>query len=224
MPDKIYIPILRVHIGRFLFLLLTFISLFVVRPFLEGYAGINFLMDVFVSAVLISGMYAAIEKRSTFIIGLIIGLPALTIQWSAYFFETPVLPIARELMGMIFCAYLVFVITRYIFRADKVTYDLINGAICVYFLIGLMFTYIFTALEGVHTGSFTMPEVNLPHIKHFTYFSYVTLTTLGYGDITPISNAARSLAILEAMIGQLYIAVTIARLVGLHIVHSQSDS
>ena len=224
MPDKIYIPILRIHIGRFLFLLLTFISLFAIRPFLEAYVGINFLMDVFVSAVLISGMYAASEKRSTFIVGLIIGLPALTMQWSTYIFEISFLPIIRELMGAVFCAYLAFVIIRFIFREDKVTYDLIHGAVCAYFLIGLMFSYIYAALEGVHPGSFSMPEMGLTHIQHFTYFSYVTLTTLGYGDITPLSNEARSLAILESMIGQLYIAVTIARLVAMQIVHSQDDS
>ena len=224
MADKIYIPLLRIHMDRFLILLLAFVSLFAIRPFLEGYADIRFLMDAFVSAVLISGMYAASEKRRTFIIGMIIGLPALAIQWSTYFFETPVLPIVRELMGGLFCAYLAFVIIRYIFRSDKITLDLINGAICVYFLIGLMFSYIFTVLEEVTPGSFSMPEVDLTHIQHFTYFSYVTLTTLGYGDITPLSNAARSLSILESMIGQLYIAVTIARLVGMHIAHSQKGS
>ena len=85
MPDKIYIPLLRIHVGRFLFLLLTFISLFAIRPFLEGYVGINFLMDIFVSAVLISGMYAVSEKRSTSIIGLIIGLPTLMSHWVTYF-------------------------------------------------------------------------------------------------------------------------------------------
>ena len=112
MPDKIYIPLFRVHIGRFLFLLLTFVSLFAIRPFLEAYAGINFLMDIFVSAVLISGMYAASEKRSTFIIGLIIGLPALTMQWSTYIFEIPFLPIIRELMGAVFCAYTICIPQR----------------------------------------------------------------------------------------------------------------
>ena len=224
MPNKIYIPLFRIHIGKFLFLLLTFVSLFAIRPFLEAYVGINFLMDVFVSAVLISGMYAASEKRSTFIVGLIIGLPALTMQWSTYVFEIPFLPIIRELMGAVFCAYLAFVIVRFIFREDKVTNDLIHGAICAYFLIGLMFTYIYAVLEGVHAGSFNMSGMDLTHIQHFTYFSYVTLTTLGYGDITPLSNEARSLAILESMIGQLYIAVTIARLVAMQIVHSQKDS
>lgn len=224
MPGTIYIPLLRIHIGRFLFLLLTFVSLFAIRPFLEGYAGINFLMDLFVSAVLVSGMYAVSQKRSTFITGLVIGLPALAIQWAAYFLKTPVLPIVRELLGLAFFAYLGCAIISFIFREREVTLDLINGAICVYFLIGFVFTYAFTILEAVHPGSFAMSEATLTHIQHFTYFSYVTLTTLGYGDITPISNAARSLAVLESMSGQLYLAVTIARLVGLHIAHSQKDA
>ena len=223
MPDKIYIPLLRIHVGRFFFLLLTFVSLFAIRPFLEGYVSIKFLMDLFVSAVLISGMWAVSEKRSTFIIGLIVGLPTVMSHWVTYFWKTPSLPIARELLGTVFSVYLACVIIKYIFREDKVTFDLINAAICVYFLIGFMFSFIFTGIEQVYPGSFTMPEVDLIHIQHFTYFSYVTLTTLGYGDITPISNTARSMAILESMFGQLYLAVMIARLVGLHIAQSKGD-
>ncbi len=182
------------------------------------------LMDVFVSAVLISGMYAVSHKRSTFITGLVLGLPVLMIQWMGYFFETPTIPIVRELLGIAFSGYLGCAIISFIFREEKVTSDLINGAICVYFLIGFMFTYVFSALEAAHPGSFAMSNADLIHRQYFSYFSYVTLTTLGYGDITPVSNVARSLAVLESMIGQLYIAVTIARLVGLHIAHSQRDS
>ena len=224
MPDTIYIPFFRIHIGRFLFLLLTFVSLFAVRPFLEGYAGINLLMDLFVSGVLISGMYAVSQKRSTFITGLIIGLPALAIQWVTYFVKTPVLPIVHELLMIAFSTYLGCAIIRYIFREEEVTFDLIHGAICVYFLIGFMFTYIFSALEVAHPGSFAISKADLTHSQYFSYFSYVTLTTLGYGDITPVSNTARSMAVLESMSGQLYLAVTIARLVGLHIAHSKKDS
>jgi len=224
MPDTIYIPLLRIRIGRFLFLLLTFVSLFGIRPFLEGYASINFLMHLFVSGVLISGMFAVSQKRSTFVTGLIIGLPALAVQWVTYFLKTPVLPVIRELLMIAFSAYLGCAIIRYIFREERVTFDLINGAICVYFLIGFMFTYVFTAIETVHPGSFSLPDVGPTLSRLFTYFSFVTLTTLGYGDITPIGNAARSMSILESMIGQLYLAVTIARLVGLHIAYSKKDA
>jgi len=224
MPDTIYIPLLRIRIGRFLFLLLTFVSLFAIRPFLEGYAGIRVLMDLFVSGVLISGIYAVSQKRSTFATGLIIGLPALAVQWVTYFLQIPVLPVIRELLMITFSAYLGCAIIRYIFREEKVTFDLIHGAICVYFLIGFMFTFVFSAIEAAYPGSFAMSMADLTHRQYFTYFSYVTLTTLGYGDITPVSNTARSLAVLESMSGQLYLAVTIARLVGLHIAHSQKDT
>lgn len=73
--------------------------------------------------------------------------------------------------------------------------------------------------ETFQPGSFQMPQGTINQAT-FTYYSYVTLTTLGYGDITPISTPARSLALLEAMMGQLYLAVLIARLVGIHIAQS----
>lgn len=94
------------------------------------------------------------------------------------------------------------------------------GAICVYFMIGLLWALIFSTLELLQPGSFQMPQGQGTELSHFSYYSYVTLTTLGYGDITPISPPARSLALLEAIMGPLYIAVLIARLVGIHIVQS----
>ena len=96
---------------------------------------------------------------------------------------------------------------------------MIMGAICVYFLIGLIWADVFFILETLQPGSFQIPPEQVGQAT-LDYFSYVTLTTLGYGDITPISAPARSLSLLEAMMGQLYLAVLIARLVGIHIAQS----
>ncbi len=96
---------------------------------------------------------------------------------------------------------------------------MIMGAICAYFLMGLVWAFAYSTLEFFQPGSFQMPPGTVNQ-ETFAYYSYVTLTTLGYGEITPISAPARSFAILEAMIGQLYLAVLIARLVGIHIAQS----
>jgi hypothetical protein len=97
------------------------------------------------------------------------------------------------------------------------------GAICVYFLVGIVWALLYSTLEFFQPGSFQMPQGTVNQATSqatFTYYSYVTLTTLGYGEITPISGPARSFALLEAMMGQLYLAVLIARLVGIHIAQS----
>jgi hypothetical protein len=84
-----------------------------------------------------------------------------------------------------------------------------------------MWTFIFVVVETLHPGSFKIPEVQgLETTRQFVYYSFVTLTTLGYGDITPITSMARSLCILEAVIGQLYLVVQVAWLVGVHVSQS----
>ena len=91
----------------------------------------------------------------------------------------------------------------------------------VYLFIGLLWSDIYAILEHLQPGSFSFAHSQAgTKLSDFSYYSFVTLTTLGYGDITPLTSKARAFAMLEAIIGQLYLVVLIARLVGLHISHS----
>ena len=106
--------------------------------------------------------------------------------------------------------------------AANVTWEVVNGALCVYFLFGFSFAAAYVVSETTHPGSFAMSM--RPHYvsslrRALLYFSFVTQTTMGYGDITPATPLARSLATLQAIAGQLYLAVLVARLVALQIVH-----
>jgi len=94
------------------------------------------------------------------------------------------------------------------------------GAVFGYFFIGLMWGFVFSVLESLQPGSFRVGGGQAAELNKFMYYSFVTQTTLGYGDITPVTPPARSLSLLEAVIGQFYQAVLIARLVGLHIAQS----
>jgi hypothetical protein len=141
--------------------------------------------------------------------------------WTLHFVKLPaVLPIAHSL-GILFFSITIATILSHLFKEDEVTSDLINGGICGYLLIGMMWAFVFSVLESLQPGSFLMADSHDKSIKDFLYFSFVTLTTLGYGDITPLSDQARSLVMLEAIVGQIYITVFIARLVGLHISQSK---
>jgi hypothetical protein len=131
----------------------------------------------------------------------------------------PVL-VGGEILEGVFFAYTSIVIVYCLFREKKVTFEVISGAICGYFLIGLTWAFVFSVLEKFNPGSFQLLEGQGATISHFTYYSFVTLTTLGYGDITPLTTPARSLAVLEAITGQLYIAIMIAGLVGVYISQS----
>jgi len=97
-----------------------------------------------------------------------------------------------------------------------VTIDLIMAAACAYILIGVVWAYAYYLLEIFHPHSFKASENMGDDIWNFYYYSFVTLNTVGYGDIVAITKSARALSILEAIFGQLYLAIMISRLVGLH--------
>lgn len=111
-------------------------------------------------------------------------------------------------------------IISHILGHEEVVSDTLFGAACVYLLLGLVWMVAYTLLERVHPGSFHFNSVDaasgVPAVFDFLYYSFVTLTTLGYGDVTPLTPRARSLAVLEAIVGVLFVAVLIARLVGLY--------
>ena len=110
-----------------------------------------------------------------------------------------------------------------VLRREQITTDTVMGAVCGYLLIAYLFTFAYAFLEDMHPGSFSS-SVGLPEYTdaamigrgtpEILYYSFVTLTTAGYGDIVPVSRTARSLAILEMLAGQLYLAAFVARLVG----------
>jgi len=107
-----------------------------------------------------------------------------------------------------------------VFQVEKVTTNRIIGSICIYLLIGLFFTFIYAGLDLMKPNAFTFSGTemfSLESLRDYLYFSFVTLTTLGYGDIVPLARVTRMVSMFEAMIGQLYLVVMVATLVGMHV-------
>jgi voltage-gated potassium channel len=113
----------------------------------------------------------------------------------------------------------------FIFRESRVTKDVLFAAIIVYLMMGIMWAGVYAFLSKIDPSSFEIGSLEKkdPNLI-FTYYSFVTLTTLGYGDITPMTDITYALAILEAIIGQLFLTVLVARLVALHITHSHEQA
>ena len=112
-----------------------------------------------------------------------------------------------------------------VFKAPKVTKDSFCGVICVYFMIAIFYATIYKGLEYAMPGSFTnvrsMTYSNGdPSFFNLLYFSFITLATVGYGDITPLSALAKALTVLESTTGVFYIAILISHLIG----HSQRQA
>lgn len=219
MFGNIRIPFTDIQVGRFLFLFISMVLMFVLRPFLTERVALGYLMEIFLLLIFLSAVYAVSQKRITLIIALLLVLLMEILQLFSYLKDSPALDTLSNILGGILLAYTAAVILFHLFREDRITGDMIMGAICAYFLMGLIWAFLYSTLEFFQPGSFQMPQGTVNQAT-FTYYSYVTLTTLGYGEITPISTPARSFALLEAMMGQLYLAVLIARLVGIHIAQS----
>ncbi len=203
--------------GAFLLLLLSILLLFLVRPFLIGFIGIRLVIDAIFTFILISGTYSLSSNKGIFAGALLLAVPWIGTRWYLYFEPHPGIETVNLGLLAAFCAYASVIILIYLLKAKKVTTDMILGAICTYFLIGLMWGTLYALIESFLPGSFTTGGGPSPDRFDLIYYSFVTLTTLGFGDISPISVPARSLTTVEAVMGQIYLAVLVARLVGLHI-------
>ena len=118
---------------------------------------------------------------------------------------------------IVFHTTIILVLMRYIFTAEQVTADVIYAACAVYFLLSFFFVPVYGMLEAAIPGSFVDNTLNTPvHWQQFVYYSLVTLSTAGYGNILPANMWARMLAGLEATVGVLYVAILVARLVSLY--------
>lgn len=213
------------HLGLLILLLLLFILSPIVAPLRYGVLFLN----VFAAAVLLSGIHAVSHQRRLFAATLIlaiatIALNAFIVIWSA----RGLILISNVLLLALLGLFAVSILAE-VLRPGPVTADKIYGAICVYFLIGYAWAFCYAILEQIDPGSFSGPEESgvvvdyVERVIRMRYFSFVTLTTVGFGDITPRSSAARTFATLEAVMGQIYLAVLVARLVGLHIVHTSRE-
>ncbi|HXQ36062.1 MAG TPA: ion channel [Anaerolineales bacterium] len=124
---------------------------------------------------------------------------------------------------IVFHSTIILVLMRYIFMAEQVTADIIYAACAVYFLLSIFFVPVYGMLESAIPGSFVDNTLGTAvHWQQFVYYSLVTLSTAGYGDILPANMWARMLAGLEATVGVLYVAILVARLVSLYEVRRRS--
>ena len=206
---------------RFLSLLIFIIAMLVVGPLLDELVNLRILMDILWSAIFISAIYAVSQKKHHVLIGIVLALPMLGAIWSRHIVEYSALQVVGYLCGAAFIFFTIVQMLIFIYSHKEVTRDLIVGAAVVYLLMAIMWTFIFTVVDTLHPGSFNVPQgQDIQDAQHFIYYSFVTLTTLGYGDITPVTRLARSLSTLEAVIGQLYLVVQVAWLVGVYVSQS----
>ena len=204
--------------ARYLFLLFLIVVMLCLDPFLDAYLLSKILMDLFLTAIFIAVIYTVSHNRIQMTVMAIFALPLVISIWSAYWLEIRTVGLFTRIFGALFFACAVINILIFIFGTKDVTGETIFAAIDAYLLMALMFAFIYIVLEKVAPGSFSSIKGNdIQILPEFEYFSFVTITTLGYGDIAPITEKARTLSGLEAVTGQIYLVVLVAWLVGMHV-------
>ncbi len=206
--------------ARFSALFFTIILLLLIRPFLGGATALNIMTDIFLWAILISCVWAVHEKRKHQGIVLSLAVVAILTDLLEFLLRNAVTSWVSKIAGVLFFVYAVVAILLYLAREEEVTADMIMAAASEYMLIGILFAFLYILVETAYPDSFSFSG-GAADRPGFLYFSVVTLTTTGYGDVLPVSPQARSLATLEALTGQLYIAILVARLVGLYTVRKK---
>ena len=202
---------------RFRYLLIFLLLLAGLKPLAEIFDGLEAVLSLVLTAILISAINAVSQKKVIAIIGIILAAPVLITTWSGYFFEQEWFRVTADLSGILFFTFLAYTIFTFVISQDTITKDLIAGTAVVYLLMALAWMFAYRTLETVHPGSLYISDSHIiGHEFPFLYFSFVTITTLGYGDIYPVTTVTRTLASLEALIGQIYLVFTVARLVGMY--------
>ncbi|MDJ0814546.1 MAG: ion channel [Desulfobacterales bacterium] len=202
---------------RIIFLLVAILFLIIGSPFLDELFRYGIIPDILMTIIFILGIHAISRTKKAVYIALFLAFPMFLSVWSAYLLEDIELLVVGESFGAIFCGFLIALLVQFIFMQEKITKEVIYAAVVVYLLMAIMWSFLYFIMDYIHPNSFSFPEGHTKGIYPYLYFSFVTITTLGFGDVSPLTHKASSLVILEAVTGQIYLVVIVAWLVGMHV-------
>ena len=198
-----------------------------IGPFLESFPYAHMVMNVFLTAVLFSAVLALDRHSKMFSTSISLLAITLILLWLNGFRVIRFPPHTISLLLVLYLSTLIYSLARHLFAARRVTPNVICAALCLYLIIGLLWGSMYSLTESLAPGSFAgalLSNASTPVEKAYflNYLSYITLTTLGYGDITPQTTGAVALCQAEAILGQFFTMVVVARLVGIQIAQESS--
>lgn len=231
--------------GRFSVLLAALMAGLAIRPFFETYETASMIFTIFLAATLLGCLFAlGLQKGDDpdssgrrvsplFVVASVLGAFGMIGREVALHYPSRILILSITASWVFFLVIVGVSILGRALRTKRVTFDTISAALCVYMLMGLAWAFIFSNIYVFDTHSFSFPPheamghtpAELFHhtVSAFMYYSFVTLASIGYGDITPVSPPARALSALEGISGQFYVAILVASLVGIRISQAMQD-
>jgi len=209
-------------------LLIALGLLFFFFPFVEEVKGGDIIVAILLSLVLLCAVIAVADRKGVFFVGVVLAVPAIVGRWVNHFRPDLVPPPVFLTAALVLIAFVVASLLRFVLRAPLVNTDVLCASISAYLMLGIIWTIAYWLVDQLTPGgafafNTTGEKQSMRGFNAF-YFSFITLSTVGYGDITPVSKVARMLAAMEAMTGLLYVAVLIARLVAIYSTPKSHDS
>lgn len=217
-------------LGRHATLLASLVLLLVALPLGQSLSGSTPRFPFLLGLVLVAAIVVNSRQRWMFVVATIVGGAAVAGGIATAFVDSTALRVAVDLLGLGLLGTTTLVMANSLIQTEQVSGDTIVGGICVYLLIGLCFAMTFILMTEISAGSFLIGGEPIArtladpfvHATQLLYFSFVTLTTLGYGDVAPATEMAQMFAVSEAIVGQLYLTIFLARLVALFVSESRA--
>ncbi|TVZ42088.1 ion channel [Alteromonadaceae bacterium 2753L.S.0a.02] len=224
MNDRFWLKhLVRENEFRFGLLLAGLFATLLIPPYFQDSPAFTTIWSVSFTGLLLIAIYAIGGKQKLLVPSLVLLVPALLTQWGGKFAgDNAVVFYLDNITRICFLSFVTYHLGRYIFKARVVSTNVIYAAMCIYLLIGFIWAAVFSNIHHYFPEAYNFANAEMYQaiqgnieMSHFVYFSFVTLSTLGYGDITPVHTVAQSWAAVEAMVGQFYVAIVLARLVGM---------
>lgn len=214
--------------GNYNLLLIFLVLIFIFRPYGTNllYLGI---WKIFLTGTLMAAVFNCKHKKWMKMLVHLFAIPSLILTWADLFFKQEIVVISFAFFTVLFIIVCTSSILYDVILRKRVTLETLRGVVCAYFLVAFMFSYLYFLIECVNPGSFSINGkiiATFPHpyyLSQMCYFSFITLLTIGFGDIVAIQETAQTACVLEGLIGQFYIAILVSKLVAVYTFHSDTE-
>jgi voltage-gated potassium channel len=202
--------------NRYYYLFVSLALLLLLPPFLITFKYIGYTIYLLLTIVIFNCALILFDKAQKAGYGVFIVLVTIGLLWLsvAADWQNEYLQVIRMVVMALFFAFTFWKMVKEIFSLKEVTGKVVIGAIGAYLLLGFIASFLFEIVQLLYPNSFTNSQIFAGGFYGELYFSFVTISTLGYGDITPLTPQGQAVAILVALSGQLYLAILMAMLVG----------